>query len=164
MSCTTVIEQHTNSASTRKQNTHMHTHAETEDSTKGIRLGIITEKIKGVPKGTMCLWCMGQLIMVVECHTPLPRGENVHRPPDPQPHSLMRIVHTPLASRDAWTSRQRTAACWNSLHEKTPLRRGNWHTHIPTNSPQPHKQFTHTQTRHPHAHPHRQRAPTQAVH
>ena len=59
---------------------------DTKDSTKGMCLGITTEKIKGVAKWTMHFWCMGQPATVVECHTPLPIEENVHRPFDP--HSL----------------------------------------------------------------------------
>ena len=56
---------------------------ETEGSTKGMRQAITTEKIKGVPKGTMRLWCMGQQTTVAECHVPRPGGENVPRPPHP---------------------------------------------------------------------------------
>ena len=70
----------------------------TEESTKRMPVGITMKKIIVLPKGTMGLWCMGQVSMV-ERHT-LPQPDN-------------HCAYACRASRDARTSKRRSDASEN---------------------------------------------------
>ena len=67
-------------------------------------MGITTEKIPGVQKGIMRLWCMGLPKIVREFDKPLPEAKNVHSQPDPE-------------SLTAWG---KCAYAWPDLHQDMP--------------------------------------------